>query len=183
MKKLIYRDLEREQKIRTDIDAMIKLINQMLAVWQELGLTPTVEQFNNPEKTYMELTGQSLGKYNAWPPLPENLRQLYVFLRRNVTSGYDLFDEDWKVNDQKLEKCVNTGSVYAETEAQVEFANNCITYVALGQKISDGLSAMNLPSLRVPDCPFVFTGRIYPNLPILKLDTDVLRLLLTFITT
>jgi len=172
-KTLIYSDKEFSDKTKIEIEEARQAAQELLDTWNSLKLpafTSLFELIHNPQGVY-----ERAGQGNLLPNI------LYVAARtaRNhiIIGNPDLISvKDNKtvvINEVEAERLVSVNNVYAENETQAKFCRDVVQYVELSNSISQTLMA--LPTTRMPAEPFSRTGRFFPNICTLKLETEYLQ--------
>jgi hypothetical protein len=112
-------------------------------------------------------------------PVPNKVYVQCRACKKNIHIGrVDLWSIDngktVVLNDTEFERFIHSQDVFAKSEQQKEFAELVVTYVNASNELSEKLRAVQ----RLPGVPFSLTGRSFPYISDLKLETPTLQSIL-----
>ncbi|HEY5125303.1 MAG TPA: hypothetical protein VIK14_16350 [Ignavibacteria bacterium] len=178
MKKLVYTDEKFILQMSEEIQTAKTELQRLLDLYNSFNLRSIT--------TYKELFRLIFDPYTVWKDAGSSdpLRnEIYVQCRKtkeNIHIGrLDLWNisEDGKtviLNDVEFQRFTHTSDIFCENDTQAKFARDIIKYVELSNSINATLMA--LPTDRaLPGVPFSLTGRYFPYLCCLKLETELLQ--------
>ena len=170
---LIHSNTAFTEKTKAEIKAAAEAAQKLLNIWNSYKLPPLSNLFelvHNPTAVYQRAGAGSL--------LPDELIIAARVAKDHIVIGNpDLISiqDNSKVviNEAESERLTNVNNVFAENEVQAQFIRDVVQYVALSNSISATL--MNLPTTRMPGEPVKRTGRFFPNICTLELETETLQ--------
>jgi hypothetical protein len=196
---LIYRNETFENETRAGIEKTVEALVKLIDIWDGLDLGPCGDLWalvTNASAYYTKVFQENvevpaeIGRYQLNKsaflsvidiPVPNNL---YVQAKAVLKSPAYGYRDIWSLQDGKIiqdesqaEAVIHSQNIYAYNEHQKELGEAAIEYVRLSNYLDKQFT--EIPWQYLPALPFSLVGRHFPNLAMLTLEVEQLRLIMS----
>ena len=195
--KLIYRDEKFEDETRAGIRVTHEATLKLWDIWTalNLGTADLWQLINNASKIYSDAfqanveVPETIGTYKLNKsaflniievPVPNDLYIAARAVQKTPCYGYQNI---WSIKDGKVfqdeeqvEAVVHSRNIYAYNEHQLDLGKSVIEFVRLSNYLDQQFK--EIPWNHIPAMPWTNNGRSFPNLHMLTLEVEQLRVIM-----